>query len=555
MSKKRKPDDDLADAPQLKPIGKSSGKGKGLQKYFQSNAVKASAAGVLVLALVLVIGWQIFSGGSETKPARTTASVSTAQAQAAPPPMPEVPTDTSPATPEQKDAPADQNVQAGQESTQNQSPEIQAEPAQSEQPQPQPGGHGRGTTRETVPGAENASTQPNFPDDISKWQKGDFMRARQENNPKLLEAVAYLGEKFPGKEQVAQGLADMLKTPKSSDPNAIYSQTTMPGLLEAVIEALGRNGSPAARETLKQILSGKITTDDDSRAVDAVLKTLVQIPSAENEKIIVQVITSPEQIRPATTQGAIQPATMRSSALELVKQNPSEGLTLKLAENLVQKGPEPNDPVMDFLLQDNPAFLNAQLLLYKSEELNPDTKAKLEQYFLNRSSQAIGMTMGIPSGIEGTASAPGSTWTIPQSSGRDIRMSPPGPGSANAETTPGEAAKDKPTTDYERGAYLAKLLWNEPLVGLLSEHLADVRLLDRSSQDIVLASTLPLNSIRAGMFKMLKKRMGDSPQPLETAGWSDKVLNDPGLLVVMKLLPRSKTIKTAPIAARPRARL
>ena len=66
MSKKQKPDNGLDDTPQLMPIGKS-GKGKGWQKYFQSNAVKAGVAGVVVLLLVLIIGWQIF-GGSEKKP-------------------------------------------------------------------------------------------------------------------------------------------------------------------------------------------------------------------------------------------------------------------------------------------------------------------------------------------------------------------------------------------------------------------------------------------------------------------------------------------------------
>ena len=59
--------------------------------------------------------------------------------------------------------------------------------------------------------------------------------------------------------------------------------------------------------------------------------------------------------------------------------------------------------------------------------------------------------------------------------------------------------------------------------------------------DIMLASTLPLDSIHAAMLKMLKKQAGYGPQPLETAGWSDKVLTDPGLLVVMKLLLLSRS--------------
>ena len=132
----------------------------------------------------------------------------------------------------------------------------------------------------TTPGAENTATLPKLPDDVSKWEKGDFVRARQENNPKILEAVAYLGEKFPGSVPVAQGLADLLKTPNPLDPNATsYATNPVPGLIEATIDALGKNGSQAARQTLMQILSGKFTTDDDRAAVEAVLKALDQMTS------------------------------------------------------------------------------------------------------------------------------------------------------------------------------------------------------------------------------------------------------------------------------------
>jgi hypothetical protein len=546
MAQKRKPDDGLDEASQLKPlVGKSSGKGKGTQ-LFQSNAVKAGAAGVIVLLLVVIIGWQLMSGGSETKPAKTAAVAVQPQTQpqepapSAPPPMPEMPAEQTSAASEAKEPPAEENAQATQASPQTQSPEVQTEVAQVEQPQRSGHGGAHGVVPQNAPGSENLADLPKLPDDLAQWGIGDFVRARMENSPKLLEAVAYLGEKPGGGAPVAQQLAELLKTPKSSDPT-VTVPGSMPGLTEAVVEALAKNGSKPAQETLKQILNGKFTTDDDSRAVDAVLKALVQKPSDENVDMVLKVIVSPEEIRPSTAQGSVQPSTMRSNALELVRNNPSDVLTLKLAENLVQKGAEPNDPVMDLLLQDNPAFLNAQLRLYQSEDLTPDNKSKLEQYFLNRSSQAVAMMMGIPA-AEGATQ--GAAWTVPQPGGREGRGAPQvNPGAAGTD----DAAKAK-VGDYERGAFLAKLFWNEPFAVLMSQHLADVRNFEKSAQDIVLASTLPLASVRTAMFKMLKKRAVDSPQPLETAGWSDKVLNDPALIVLMKLLPRSKTIKTAPIA-------
>ena len=107
MAGKQKPNNQIDDTPQLKPLGKS-GKGKGLNKYLQSNAVKAGLAGVLVLLLVLIIAWQLMGGGSEPKSVGTTASSNTSQTAPSPPSIPTVP-DTTTTTPEQSST--DQNGQ------------------------------------------------------------------------------------------------------------------------------------------------------------------------------------------------------------------------------------------------------------------------------------------------------------------------------------------------------------------------------------------------------------------------------------------------------------
>ncbi len=382
------------------------------------------------------------------------------------------------------------------------------------------------------------------------------MRARQENHPKLLEAVIFQGVNFPGRVAVAQMLTDLLKTPKppsgaaaSSLPAAIAAP---PGLIEAVIYALGKNGSPAARQTLMQILSGKFAADDDRVAVEAVLKTLVELPSPDNDDILIKAIISPELIRPTTiaqgttAQAIMQPADIHSRALELAKQNASENLRTKLAENLVQRGLELNDPILSMLLEDNPANLGAQLSLFTSEDLSNEMKVKLEQSFLNYASQAMGLTMGLPLESEALTSL-GSSLGGPASGMRE-RMPPIPriiPGTA---ALPTDALRER-LSDYERGAHLAKLLWGEPLASLMSQSLAEPRTLEKQAPEVVLASTLPLDSIRAAMYKMLKKRtVSEGPQSLESAGWTDKVLADPGLIVILKML-RSKSMKTAPLTA------
>jgi hypothetical protein len=92
---------------------------------------------------------------------------------------------------------------------------------------------------------------------------------------------------------------------------------------------------------------------------------------------------------------------------------------------------------------------------------------------------------------------------------------------------------------------LAAALWSSPLVASLNEQLGTVKSMEKSAPTIVLASTFPLDSVRASMYKMLKKRQIDGPQVLDTAGWSDRVLNDPGTVVLVKMLSRKEQKKNA----------
>ena len=75
---------------------------------------------------------------------------------------------------------------------------------------------------------------PSVPDDVSTWKREDFFRARQQNNPKLPLAIAFLTEKAPGSEPVAQGLTELLKplppeAPVASSQPAPTPSTTLPG--------------------------------------------------------------------------------------------------------------------------------------------------------------------------------------------------------------------------------------------------------------------------------------------------------------------------------------
>jgi hypothetical protein len=517
----------------------------------KSNGVKIGVAVGLVLLVVLIFCVQMgVFGGKKTTTARNAGGTTpTTNDQPAPPPPAPPAADTSTPTPPPAETP-------------------ETQPATPAPTNATPGGTPSGNVLGGMPsgGNPNATDKPPLPDDFTKWDKEGYLRARKENHPKLVNAVVYLGQKFAGKETTAQGLIDLLKPLKAeTDPSAVPGAYVPPPvlassqLIEALVNALADNGTQPAKDTLKSILTGEFTTDDNRAATDAAIKCLAYHPSDENDDLLFQLLTEPESVRKVDAanpsgmigaQATVLPAEMRSKAQELVKLAASEKLRLKLAEHFAKVGIDSNDPTVQFLLQEDPVNLNAQLALYRCDELPADTKTKLEQYFLNYASLAIGLTMNIRSNVEGLAMGGASSGGLPPgyAGGPSAGLFGPGmtgPGYSGA-MPPGYAGIPKPgatrekMTDTERGCKLANTLWTSPLPASLAEELGEVRTMDKSASTIVLASAFPLDSVRAAMYRMLKKRQLDGPQVLDSAGWSDKVLNDPGTLVLVKMLKRAE---------------
>lgn len=88
---------------------------------------------------------------------------------------------------------------------------------------------------------------------------------------------------------------------------------------------------------------------------------------------------------------------------------------------------------------------------------------------------------------------------------------------------------------------LAAPLWAPEFTKPLQARLDTLESLDAEALTIVLASTIPTDSMRAKLYRVLESRFAEQgPQGLEAAGLAGDVLSDPGLLVIMKLLPRKE---------------
>ncbi len=524
----------------------------------KSNGVKIGVAAGLVLLTVLIFGWQfgLFGGSGKSKIAANPSGGTnpTPNNNPAPPPPPPPPV-TPPAAPsntpaEPQQTPPPSTAQPGSApvtpGAPGPTPGYRPGMPPGYGPPGMPPGYGPPGMPPGYgpPGAQPGTNPPGvepLPDDITKWKKDDYLRARRENHPKLAEAVFYASRNTGRNENSAQAFIDLLKPvkvqPNPDEPPGSYvppPAMASPQLIESLVNALADNGTPPAKETLKGILTGDFSTDDDRTAVDAVIKSMAYHPSPENDALLLQMLTQPQSVRkavplnpasPMNPQMTISPSDLRMKAQEAIKLSASDKLRLSLAEHYAKSGIDPNDQTVQLLLQEDPVNLSAQLVLYKADEISNETKTKLEQYFLDYASLAVGLTMGIPSGVEGMAMGgalgmPGGGPGMPPGYGPP-RYGPPGygppgmppgygppgmppgyrpgpppgygppaapPGGSErgfaspGEGTPSSDASAEKTTELDRGVKLAEGMWTSSLVASLEEELGEVRSLEKSAR-------------------------------------------------------------------------
>jgi len=485
-----------------------------------------------------------------------------------------------------------------------------------------------------------------LPDDVTKWKKDDFFRARKENNPKLIEAVRHLGKAYPGSRPSAEGLRELLKPlpppPKPAEPSAVpptapgvpgtppvpadpnlpppgatvppqgpgtpppppttqvppapppMHEMPMPGgtlpsspgmnpagsgpmngLVEAIIMALADNGCDLARQTLEEVLSGQFATEDDKTAVEATLRAMVDHPCEQYDALLFRALTTPDALRPAERQGPWPAEELRTKTFELVKEKAAPSLRTKLAQALIERRIklDPQDQMHAFLLADNQQNCEAQALFYEKGDVTDEVRGTLEKQLLNYCSLAwaklLGITEqsstatgGIGIGIGGGTATP----PMPDQPKRPLGglggqappPAPPGPpGMAPPHAPPAPpggttspSQSDKPTLpENTAGAApdyrLAESLWTAAFLSAVEPRLSHVQSLEKNPQLVLLAGALPHDSTRAALYKLLKKRHGDGPQQLETAGLADRLLGDPALLLIIKTLPRRDATTTA----------
>jgi hypothetical protein len=376
--------------------------------------------------------------------------------------------------------------------------------------------------------------KPELPTDLAQWAADDFRLARKKRERRLVQAVRQLGsgnKLNPDAEANARLLGELLKSTEASAEVAgptkpagaddselpVTAQTgAMPGLAQAIVETLGVSSSVEARAVLKHILLGTQPSDADDHALtSSALRALVNHPDEENQRILAAVLTVPDSIRPAG-RGQVTADQLQDECLRLVRPIATADFRLLVAQRAGRgtSSGAGRRRLMAFLLAAEPANIGAQVELLVAGQVDAAALSGLDRQLGQTCQQVLD---------------------------RLLRAAPAElTGSGDGRSAPHTSAEESPSREMTLGDAIqwAEQLWRRdfsqslvPRVEALAGGAADVPLL-------TLAANLPTGSARAALTQHWEKSWAEDFTSPDGSVPISGATSDPGLIVVLKQLPR-----------------
>jgi hypothetical protein len=398
------------------------------------------------------------------------------------------------------------------------------------------------------PAAQAIQVQSEFPADLTQWTASHFRLARQKNNPRLIQAVRELGRGNPANpdpQANAQLLGELLKpssiaasgssAPPGADAIDLPAVTTNPaasGLAGAIIEALGANGTSDARTVLKSILLGNQVSDvPDRTLISLALRVLVSHPDEDNQKILAAVLTVPDSIRPPG-RGQVTADELQQECLRQIRPIATAEFRQRLAQRANQKvsSAASRQHLLAMLTTPEAVNVEAQVELLAGGRADPTTIATLDRLVAPASQRVLECILNATPGELAAGAA------LPKSN-------PPAAGNEEGVIV---ANREMTFPDTVR---MAQQLWRTDVCNSVAARL-DVS--DNLPSDIALgtlAATLPCDMVRKSLARHWENRWDEEATALENSPLFSSGGRDPGLIVVLKELPRAtpaaKPVSTA----------
>jgi hypothetical protein len=313
-------------------------------------------------------------------------------------------------------------------------------------------------------------------------------------------------------------------------------------------------------------------------------------------------------------------ADLRAQTMPLVDAAATESFRMKLMSYLLSDRATPAEraELVPLLSKQRPENLDAQLLVYQASVAATQLKPVYEKYFAELSSVALGHVLGAladkqpdaasptaepgknpdggwggitPEGSGVGGGAPGLTTESAGGGSSSVSLGPGamgGPAGYGPSGLPGSFDTDAARAQLDNPAVIypvAKKLWDAAVARTVADRAQKVASLDAQSTTLALARTMPVDPVRAAMYKLLSAHFKDGPGGLLGEGGAGgmvggmvggavelgggfqlggaagapgaveapKVFCDPGLLVVIKSLPQPREEKPKRSSAARRA--
>jgi hypothetical protein len=384
----------------------------------------------------------------------------------------------------------------------------------------------RGSLRRPNSTAPPLPPLPALPEAFADWTDRDYVIARMKGDPQLPAAVQSLGEKTVGDPQAAELLLRLLQPrlladlrdrltgsepPKRATRGARGKKSDAAALIEAIVAALGANGTEPAKRALVELITGQLETEDDRTAAVAAVRALAENAGPAEEEVLFRLLTAPEKLPPAG-RGDIGPDELRNETLAVLKTRASSELRVRVARTIVDPAtpPELRKLLGQLTAQMHPANLEAQLVLLQSELIDAKQKSVIEQDFIAYGSDALAERLRLPRvQIEGTL---------------------------------GE--------DWLDG--LTRTLWSREAESAIRDRLSRADSLGEDARPLLLAATIPTDSMRSVVYGTLKRHWMEGPDCLQqarvrtsrartgTSRGKEALLLEPGVIVTLKKLLREE---------------
>ncbi|MGO8747981.1 MAG: hypothetical protein ACLQNE_18555 [Thermoguttaceae bacterium] len=228
-----------------------------------------------------------------------------------------------------------------------------------------------------------------------------------------------------------------------------HAKPLAPEVIATIVEDLTLLGGQTAKQSLKDLITASLKTDDDRAALQAVFQVVAKdTASAESQELLYVMLTAPELLRPepaasqsgssggpgssgyggmpgsprmsspggpgfgpggygGNSQGRVTAADLQAMALTVVGQTASEEFRKRLAEFVAKKtSPYASRKLLgDYLMKPDPRNLAAQIVIYDGQ--TKEAQAWLADQFTSYSSAALALLLGVPPRLKPSSAVSG----------------------------------------------------------------------------------------------------------------------------------------------------